>query len=400
VQNLPGGDTQIYLNRNEWQAVNSRNHLPQMKISEFINELARRFNLQFNYNAVKKTVEIVRLNEFVYAPTQILDLTPIANPKPNIIYEAEDDFLNGYSFAFATDPEDAASGADIEGIDGLVMRGIVDAEHLLSTIATPVNNDIAYVRNVNAYYKYVVIGFDASWEFYSHNLFEYNAGNKSAATVETKILTMPMQVVPVYMVAMDNVMGTPAWTDPGGDIDYSAFFGTAYENVWESVPFSNIGISFDFYNVVDWGFTDWGFFWPNPWVRHRNQVHKDPKPHLPKLINCIGLTPGYDTGVWTANYFMGTSTSYNCSGAVEALYSGAWTNKEDIGLYQDWWEKFVEAIKDSFVIEQEVLFDLVKYTTFDPNNTMVVIQGQKYYVKKANFVMPFPEIATLYLVRV
>lgn len=373
------------------------NHLPQMEIAEFLRELAKRYNLCYNYDPLAQKVVIKEDRNFIASADLVLDLTSVADPKPSINYEVSDSFVNGYKFKFAEDSLNAATTEEnADDVQRKVYKGGVDKYSSLGTLGTPAVNEIAYIKNENAYYVYSA---SDGWIVYSHNVNVFATSDKdNLMEVETKVISLPMKMQPMEMLGL-----YPAYAYAGPII------GDYYTNANEIVPFSKIGMNFGAYNYFDWDdmreWADYPFAMDggggHPWEAHKHQAKPRPAiAHLPTLLSYVGKIEGITAGY---EFYAASSGPYDNSGTLFTdIYPCCWSNGSGVneGIYEEWWLPLVKDVHNSVSTERLALIDAATYLKIDPNRTLFVIEGLRYVLKKANFVMPFPELATLYLVRV
>lgn len=377
--------------------INPYNHLPQMGIAEFLLQLAKRFNLCYGYDALAQKVVIKEDRNFVANADIILDITNIADPKPSINYEVSDSFINGYKFSFASDPLNDATSEDVaDDVQKKNYLGAVNSFAGLGGLGTPAIGDIAYVKNENAYY---IFQNAVNWILYSHNINVFSTTDKdNLQEVETKVISLPMKMQEMQMLGL-----YPAYAYAGPII------GDYYTNDNEIVPFSKIGMNFGSYNYFDWDDTrEWADYpydpgggLGHPWEAHKHQAPaKKTIEHLPTLLSYVGKVEGIFAG---DEYYGASSGPFDNAGTLYPdIYPCCWSNASGVqeGIYKEWWLQLVKDVHNSVSTERPVLMDAATYHKLDINRTLFVIEGLRYVLKKANFVMPFPEIATLYLVRV
>jgi hypothetical protein len=385
----PTSDNWFTLNCGLAQAyLDPKNHLPDISINDFLRALAKRYNLQYSYDRFSRTLKIKEDRKLVTTPEKVIYLSDFANPKPSINYEKGDSFLNGYEFSFESDSANPANSDDVlDDVADYTYRGDIASFNDIGTIASPVTNDVCFIRNVNSYYKYTSL---EGWVLYSHNIAKYKTSAKdNLLQVSTKIVSTPMILQNVEMIDFF-----------ASYISVGTVIGTYYTNDVEVVPMSKIGITYDIYNYIDWDNENGILYAPgvgHPWLPHLFQSKKRPVSHLPTVVTYVGEQDGL-TG--SRKYYMATSGAYDSKGDVLTdIYSGSWTNPGDIGLYKDWWKDLVNMVQDSISTEWQVLIDAATYNELDVNNAVFWIDGLKYLCKKANIVMPFPEIATMQLVK-
>lgn len=377
--------------------INPYNHLPQMTIAEFLQELAKRYNLSYNYDAIAQKVVIKEDRNFIANADIILDLTKVADPKPIINYEASDSFINGYKFKFTPDSFNEATSEDVA--DDWQKKNYLGAVNMFSglgALGTPALEDIAYVRNENAYYVYRE---SVNWVLYSHNINVFATTDKdNLQEIETKCISLPMKMQEMQMLGL-----FPAYASVGPII------GSYFTNANEIVPFSKIGMNYGAYNYFDWDDTrEWADYPFNPdggighpWEAHKHQAKpKRLSEHLPTILSYVGKTDGIYVG---DGYYGASSGPFDNAGTLHTnIYPCCWSNSSGAneGIYKEWWMQLVQSVENSVSTERLVLMDVLTYKKLDINRTLFVIEGLRYVLKKANFVMPFPDMATLYLVRV
>lgn len=366
-----------------------RNHLPKMKIIDFLNEIGKRYNWQFQYNVLYKKIEIIADKNTTTTIDNIIDLSDNVNPKAIINFEQSDAFLNGYRFKFDSDGADSATSTDVQDdVYKYSSRGSIAALTDIGTILLPLVEEVVFVRNTNTWHKY---DSEEGWILYSHNIGAYNSSGKdNAQEVTTQVVSCPMTIPDIQMIPINIYMGGPE-------------FGVSYTNSWESVPFSEIGITFDQYNYIDWDALS-GPEYPigtgvgHPWISHFNSARKSPIAHLPHVITCVGFRKGILGS--EREYYMATTGHYNSRGELLDIYSGSWTNENGMGIYRDWWADFVIAVTNSMVVEYDVLLDAATYHNINVNSTKFKIDGLFFLCKKASFVQPMPSVNKMSLVKI
>lgn len=362
-------------------------HVPNMKIIEFVLQAAKRYNLQYDWNPTTRTVRIIANRKLITDPVKVVDLTDMVNPNPKVSFDGTESFLNGYEFAFESDSADTAISDDVQDdLSTFTYRGAKNTEADLLDFTLPVVGEIAYVRNLNAYYKYD----EGVWVFYSHNLARYKTSSQDdLQQVTTKFVSPPMKI---FNVAMINMISG----------DYETF--GKYNNTWEAVPFSNIGIGLDNYSYFDFD-KDNGVYVPDVpisgsimWKYSYRSQQRLPAAPLPHLVTYYGFREGMLPSFY--NYVMCGTSPYDSKGTVLPGYSGCWSNPEGKGLYKDWWEEFTSLVIGSFTVDWELMLDAVTYNNMNFSNTLIIIDALRYLTKKAVINKPFPEKSTLTLVRV
>jgi hypothetical protein len=370
--------------------INPQNHVPKIRIIDFLTEISKLFNLQY---VIDYSANIVTINQMLkLAPdtsNKIIDLSQKAFPDPDINYE-DSDFTNGYEFSFSFDENDGASGEDVkEDVSTLPLFTSVDKfTDLFSLSGVPPLN-LAYVRSENAYYQFG----GSSWDFYSHNLQKYRS------TTTEQVQKIESKAVPVPMKRFDAVCRT--------DIPYAPINSTGTMNVQYLndvvMPYSSIGIEGK--NLVA--------------LRKRNflglssitiplQVPKNSafivshslkdtiQPHV---CNWLGMARTI-AGSFT-DYPVGATGGYDGSGQYRGPRGLYWfAPSPDDGLYHEYWKKFVEGLAAAIQVDFTVLWDVVTYKNTALNQVYIKIDALYYLCRKANINMPFPNTARLTLVRV
>lgn len=365
-----------------------KNHVPDMPIMEFITELSKRYNWQFKYDAISKTVTIRRIGELLNNPVNIIDLSAKVDPEATITIEEDDAYLRGYKLIFSSDASDTATSDNVmEDVAQYRYRTEVATPADITSITSPVAGDIGFVKSVNAYYQYQS---GMGWVLYSQNLAPYSTtAADGLQEVTTKIVSPPMSLFTIKMINMSG-----------------AFSGwTAYDNNTEVVPWSNMGvIPYSPYGYFNFGADNGTYtYFPgtgvgHPWLQHYHGILKlNLISYQPHVVTWAGLRYAQLPSVRV--YAMGTSGQYNSRGELMNIYSGSWNSPGGYGIYKDSWKKFAERIQDGIVADWQVELDAVTYANLDINSTEIRIDNLRYLIKRVKIVMPFPDVSTLTLVR-
>jgi len=354
--------------------VNPKNHVPRMLVSEFLAECSKNYNLQYVISNTDKTVQINKLSA---GGGQVKNLSLIAFPDPDISFEKMD-FQNGYDFSFDWDPNDEASGVDIKGdVASFPFKGSVATEAALSSISTPAPFDIAYVRNLNAYYQYG----GSQWFFYSNNLDRFKTTNsEQLQKISSKMVPMPLRTI--------------EWTRQ------AVIAGNQVKQLQSGVGvYSSMGMEGESMFAIDVAKMQSAFaqnptlqFFDMFKIKESRALENAPQPHV-----CIYL------GRIMAPYHpMCSSVPYSHTGIVVpgSGYSQCWNNPDYRGLYAEWWKGFVERLATALQVDYKVLMDALTYSNLNLDSDIIEIDYLRYLCRKANISMPFPSVATLTLVRI
>jgi len=362
---------------NAVSAVVPQNHVPRWKIIDFISEVSKNYNLQYNISYTDKTVEIKKLGDFSTAAKK--DLSLIAFPEPEINYEKAE-FQNGYKFSYEWDAEDGASGEDIkEDVTTYNFKGSVSDVSLLSTLAAPVAFDIAFVKNLNCFYQFG--GQD--WFFYSQNLDKYKTSDKD------QLQEITTRVVPTGLKYINYSLQNTGLTK----IDVTdTIIG----------PYSAMGIEGDGMFAIDLsklqGTGTIMLYTPGTLFRQEtSRLEVVTQPHL-----CLwqGMQERYNSSSVFHKYPMASNSPYDANGISITFESLSWVDPIGWGIYHQYWEQFVMLLAQALQVDYKIDLDAVTYSSLDMNSDIIVIDRLQYICRKANIIMPFPNIATLTLVRI
>ena len=390
---FPGGGPKYYQMSAGIQQVSylPADHLPDMGIAEFINELGRRYGLQYSYDIGNKHVRITTRNSLANNPNNILDLTNVANTDPAVTWE-KSDVIKGYRFSFDADPADAATYEDVqEDVDDYPLVHIQDYIGIFTPGYTPKDKDMAYVRTEDCYYQYSKSHGD--WFFYSRNICPHKTTNEDGlAEVKTKIISQPIQIPPplqrlTFLSSFGHAPGIPIVGSVSDDS--------------QAVPYSKIGITARLYSYYDFK-NENGGDWYAPGVWHPYKPHLFRMKELPvKIMPHVITVFGFEYGSDSCRYVFGTSGPYSPTGATrEGKYHGCWLSPEGFGLIKKSWAGLTSLVQDSVAVEYEVLLTPLTYAALDPNNTKIIIAGVHYLVKKIEATFPLPAVSKLTLIRI
>lgn len=361
--------------------INPRNHVPKMKIIDFVTEVAKNYNLQYIIDFAGKAVTINQFNSLNLSAATVVDMTDIAVPEPEISFERSD-FINGYEFDFYPDPEDGASGTDVQDdVADYPYRGAVNTESDLASISSPSVFDVAYVRNVNAYFQYG----GSEWFLYSHNLGRHKTSTaEELQQISTKVVPMPLKFISYSFQR-----------DPGGT--------EVKEDVRNKVigVYSKMGMEGESMLGIDLQQMAYAFRVDNTdgivaFETIFRKVKHTLTPTQPHVCIWIGIVEELTS---TKVYPMASSVPYTCKGIPILGYAQCWHNPDNKGLYDEHWKDFVARLAASVGVDYEVLLDAVKYANLDLNNSIIRINNVHYLCRKATIPMPFPRLAKLQLVR-
>jgi hypothetical protein len=364
-----------------------KDHVPKMSIIEFTSEIAKRYNWQYSYDPLSRTVRILDNRLLITSPQKVVDLSTKANPKPIANFEDSDSFQKGYEFSFESDNADSAITEDVkDDIGTFTNRGSVNTSvDIVAAVASPAINDVVYVRNENAWYQY---GVD-SWAFYSHNLSKFKTSTQDGLqTVSTKIVSPPMKGINIQYI---NRIG-PTYPD-----------WTKYMNEYQVFPFSKMGMELYGYSYID--VTNDNGKYPGGVTVAQSKLlayaytvtQNLTTPALPHIVTSLGFRSYLLPSTYT--YPMASSAPYDCRGNAVSVYSGCWHTPDNMGLYEDWWLDFVKYVAATISVDWLVQLDAVTYNNIDLNTTTFMIDGLRWVCKAAKIVMPFPNESTLTLVR-
>lgn len=364
------------------------NHLPKMEIVDFLYALGKRYNLQFEFDPLNSSVRILEDRQLIENSPQVLDITTVTTPKGLVTRKSEVSYFNGYQFKFEQDSANSEFSTDVkDDFEGRTVAGSIN--HLGATPSFPLSTeDLVYVRNENAYYRYLGSG---EYALFSHNLGAYSTGSSNnLQQVMTSVISPPMMVQVVKRIKYFSGYGRVL-----------NLVGVYDELDGQAVPFSHIGMSFDEYHYIDWDETNGNTYSPgvgHPWRPHFFQTRKLPISHLPVLVSCLGFKKGI-VGI-DDEYFMATSGAFDNRGIGITPYRGCWSAPAANGLYEEWWQRFAQYVQDSILVEYDVLLSAELYNKLKISSGKFKIDGLHFLIKKANFIMPFPERSTIQFVKV
>lgn len=374
--NTSTSELHVYIQHHGYQ-INPRNHVPDMNVVDFLLEIGKAFNLQYLYNYTNRTVEVRRLN--VLQPgNNIVNLSSKVAAPPEINFEDES-FTRGYQFKFVIDNDDAALRDVVPDKQGYTYRGAVNIVENLTAIASPAVQDYAYVRCLNSFYTYDGLG----WTFWGHNLDDHRtSNNQDLQQIGTKAVPVVMKFAPFVA---STVLPSAA---------FGTFTFVEHSGGW-LLPHSMIGVSGqDLLGIqrpryLNEGLTGAAFLYTFYLINWREVQHQ------PRLCNGLGMRYGKVDMVIP----FGSVTDYDANGIFSvSCYSLFWSG-DSKGLYHQHWQGLIERLAKAVQMDYKVLLDLVTYKLLDLNQTYIKIDDLLFLCRKANIPMPFPEVATLTLVR-
>jgi len=351
--------------------IDPRNHVPAIPIVDFITEVGKAFNLNFNIDLRTRTVSIDRwvINS---VSDNVIDLTEVADPEPDIVYE-DVEVNQGYEFAYTYDANDSLSGENAKddiftmniytsvnayvGLNGASRNNIPGVTGM--TI-----NDMVYVRSENNYYQWD----GAAWILYSVNQGKHKtSNNEGCVQITTKCVPMVNGNFSIwtYNITTSNMIAQRQ----NGPVSNCGITGKGLLYILDTRDMDDQGKADEAVGVVD-------------------MPPIDLQPHL---INWIGTA---------SNYPFATSSCYSITGTLQNVYCLSWWTPDGKGLYPEWWKTFCDRVLNSITTEQKVLFNAYLFNKFNPGQQLIRINQLNYVCRKASIVMPFPAISTLILSRV
>lgn len=349
------------------------NHMPNMKILEFLEAVMKRLNLFYSYDQVTNTVNVIALSSGAASFPKVIDISDIADPNPEINFVLDDN-IDSYTFSFDGDPSDELSTGFDTTLQGYTIIGTVNSMSDLSSVATTNNKQLVYVRSTNQYLYY-----DVDWTVLCDNLIDYETRpNASSQTIKTKALSMPMRME-TYHANSDNGATSSEFTDM-------------------LLPASSIGIAGGPFTWIEWSTGGGSSF---PWTLGRTVPQQiDIYPHL---INSYGMRVFKQVpvgGLMTQlRYPVASAGNIDMMGSVIGTASGGWHAPNNSGHADVFWSKLVNAIANALSMDVNVLFDILKFRDFDIDQTLLTYQGLNFLCQKAEINLPFRELSKLTLVR-
>jgi hypothetical protein len=365
--------------------IDPRNHVPKVLITEWIAEVAKTFNLQYNVDYNTKTVVVKRLNNINQG--SYIDLSNYAFNTPEVSFEKAD-FQNGYEFSFADNGGDAATNESVVNDSPYPVFDFVGRFADLASLPGPTVNALYLVRNTNSLYQYD----GANFNFYGYNLANYKTStDPNLQKIETKVAPMPMKFIDYSVQRV--ITGTPTKVDFNGEvcacysnmgIEGSGLLGIDILKAEYHISLSNISKIYELFKSV-------------------NKIR--PTSSL-KILNNLGFQetlttshtyPHGGSGPYSAK---GWLLNFTIAGSVYQPYSLFWRNIEGFGLVPEQWDAFLTILKNSVQVDWKIVMDILTYTGTDFNGNIFRIQGLNYLCKKASVTLPLPSESLLTMVRI
>lgn len=365
--------------------IDPRNHVPKVSITEWIAEVAKTFNLQYNIDYNNKTVVVKRLKNINQGT--IIDISKYAIATPEISFE-KSEFQNGYELAFKDDGDDLASGESVVKDSPYQVLDYVAKFSDLASLPMPIINGLYLVRNTNSLYQYDGYNFN----FYGYNLTNYKSSTDSnLQKIETMVAGMPMKFMDYSVQRV--ITGTPTKVDFNGEvigcysnrgIEGSGLLGIDILKAEYWISINGIQKIYELFKTVNM-------------ARHTSSL---------KVLNHLGaqqtLTtshtyPHGGVGPYSAKGYL---LSFTYSGVNYQPYSLFWKNVEVFGLVPEQWDAFLTILKSSVQVDWKVVMDILTYIGTDFNGNIFRINGLHYLCKKASVTLPLPSESLLTMVRI
>ena len=350
------------------------NHMPDMTVVEFITEIGKYFNLQFDINVGAKTVNIKMLKDIASFP-EILDITYMCKKEYKIVHNDDSKHGNGYKLIYEVDESNK------EKVDETVMSlhyvGEVDLPINLPSPLTSQNGDTAYVRGTNSFYR-----FDGGeWLPFVDNFLPWSSNSLSNDLVELKL-----QCGPVRMKYINGPFGTG---DPGSAfgtyIAPPAFTGFL-------VPCSSVGMAGDavLCQIVENAYSYYQIF---------ESQNAGPNKLKPRFANWLGKQKSITSDAQVRPF--GTCANMN---AITNVYTDYRTfiHGPNVarGIAEAFWKPFTDLLLGGITVEQDVLLDLVTYIKTNWGSTKMKKDAQIFILNFGEFGLPFPDFTKMTLTRI
>lgn len=367
--------------------IQPRNHVPDMKIIDFLSEVGKWFNLQYLIDFTNRTVELRMLKDLVPG-TNVIDLSPYALPDPSIIFE-DDKYNNGYEFSFADDDNNQVTGELKDDIADYNYRGEVenwwslDPGNPTPPFSSPVTGDLCYMKSEDAYFMYS----GSQWDFYTHNLIKYKTSTKDNLAKIESLMRPPVMYRHWNLGMMDNPTG---WFGTHRGAKY-------FHNML--LPISNMGIEGDnllgisapgYYNLDGLSYLSAAggiLYRVTGRIKKANTV----------LLNYLGFQEVMSGD--PALYPFATSTKYDANGDLIGTSVSAWHNPMNDGLFHNFWDGMVSTLAKSVHVKYKILMDVATYQKLKPDDNFIKINGLYFLCTKGTIPMPFPSMVELTLAK-
>lgn len=170
--------------------IDPRNHMPDMTVVQFLNEIVKPFGAVYYFTADNKVS--IKLKKTI-AQQQPVHIKHDLNPQITKSYTDIPEIAKGINFSYGvTDKDNAFSTLGNSGLDTYNIKGAVDTYTDLAAL-TPDENDIQLVTDENKYYQFN--GFE--WVIVSNNLIDY-LSNDNAFAMSCAAVPVPDQETEVY----------------------------------------------------------------------------------------------------------------------------------------------------------------------------------------------------------
>lgn len=356
-------------------------HMPNMKVIDFINEVCKVWNLFLDIDLIYKKVTIKKLNN-INGNFQKKDISDKASPYHEILFENK--VIDNYRLEFDIDPSNSIipdfSESDLGGNNVVTVQN--DYDSLQGWNGQANTFDLAYVRSENAYYQNSGLG----WTFYSLNYFGVDAGDgdeTNSTVISSKINPVPSMKHLIKLLHNDRrgnvsvvereiMMPTSAIGIGGSSLLY--FFEMADRK--NRVPRGNrMGSGrIDITGIVD-----------------KSNIY-------PHFIYYFFFMQNIGRGTFLYPWASVTKRDGrgNMINMGEPFF---WESPDKQELFENYWRRFIELFKDSFEVEYLVLTDDYSDNIND-DGVIIIIHDQKYLIKKVSSTIPFPNISQLNLIRI
>lgn len=376
--------------------IDPRNHVPKMKIVDFLLEMGKMFNLQYVISYTDKTVLINNLNNIGadLDTADIIDMTKYISPNFQIVHE-KTDFQKGYKFSFVPDGNDPASNGDVkDDLSKYVYAGNALDYDDLGSISSPSANDLAYVHSENAWYLYG----GSEWYFYSHNL-----GIKQTAT-ESGLVDLQVKINPLPMKIHKSLSRIP---QPYAPISTDIFSSNVPVDLVQGkvAPFSSLGIEGKNLLII---YYNKGSNLPSTmpvsaiadqYLGRTFYIRSVAlPPYQPHVCNWMGMATDHHGALYSTPY--GATNYYDGGGLLQDVYPLCWENGSGAGLYADRWQQFCDVMKKSMQVETEMLLDINRYKNIDWNRNYIQYLSHFFLLRKGSFTLNFPGISKTTLIRI
>lgn len=364
--------------------IDPRNHVPKWSVTDFLKEVAKPFNLQYKLDYTNREVTIDYIEGLIHGLSGIIDISKDVNPKPEIVFEIAS--TQGIELSWVRDENNGASlEKGVDNLDGLTQRGAVGYYNALSGISTPLDLELAYVQCENAWYQYEASS--SRWYFFGFETRNYKSvEDEGVYSVESKAVPVSMaRFNAVARITFPNgtFLSAPTVTHESDLLMPYAKIGMEGRDLLAIQRFPNAGIGGDAKDAYEGAFT---------------LVTATVPPIAPTLCNYLGVV--YPTQSASAlTHPCGSNTIYDAKGNIRQGIKLVWNDYLKDGLYKDYWKSINDLIEGAVVADYEILMDSDFYKDFDPQSTIVKVDGVLFLCDKVNYRFPFPSTGKIRLVR-